>query len=523
MKKIITLLLAVIMLAAVFASCNNDPQVTTPAPNEQTPAPTDPEDKPTETPETNYIGDEVTVENQKLNLDLESIDYGGEDVFFYTWNAWNPEFEVDEDAAEGDPINEAIYKRNLFVEEELGIALNFYGVDGWDGKQQAWIDALRIRVDDPETPVDIVAAYSRGAPFVLINGFATDLETYAEDLDLTKIWWPSLVKDEHMIRGRLFYVTGDISTGLLLEMHGLFMNKGMFKSLGNDYDAFMKDIISDPKKSTWTLDKMIEICVPAYNDNDGIEGKSAGDTFGLIGNQVYAIDAFWQTTGYKLFKYSDADGVVYTISDELAGEQTTNFVTKMTEWNNTNPCYIATEASYIWDEEKSNTHFGANNSLFLATRFVYFEAASMDIDYAVVPFPKYEDDQERFYTCVGNPYSLYSISPSSKDLTRAAQVIQAMGYKGYLETTPAIFDTVFKGQYSKDDYSIDACNIVRSAITFDVGRTYDRITETMLPNAVSGPIVTNQKWIFNNVAAKAYNRKIENVNKQILKALESIQ
>ncbi len=520
MKKFITLLLAVAMLASILASCATDPEVTTPAPAESTPQQT-PSDSSSGTPsETDPPVQTDT--SEELNLDLEAIDYNNDEVFFFSWNAWYPEFTVDEEAAEGDPVNEAIYKRNLFMEEELGIKLNFYDVNGYDTFQDSWIDALKNRVADPETPVDIAACYSRSAPYALINGFAVDIDTYSDDLDLDKIWWPDLVNDVHRIKDRLFYISGDASPGLLYMMHGLFMNKAMFKSLGNDYDLFMQDILGDAEASTWTLDKMIAICAPAYEDNDGVAGKSKGDTLGVIGDQLTLGDPLWQTTGYRLFKQSNEDDEIYLISDELAGEETVNFVNRIREWAQTDACYFAVENDNIWTYDTTNEHFGASKALFACSRFVNFDSASMDIEYAVVPFPKYTADQDRFYTAVGNLYTLYTLCPSSRDLDRAAQTLQTMGYMGYKETTPAIFETVFKGQYSKDDYSIAACNIVRASIVIDAGRTFDRVTSTMLPISISLKIATNQNWVCTSAVVKSLNTKIKNVNNRILDAIDKM-
>ena len=84
MKKLFTLLLALIMVVGVLAACNNsstgpeptkkpatsqkDPNAT---PGDGTPGATDPID--------------TTPIEKKLNIDLESLDYGNREFYIYHW------------------------------------------------------------------------------------------------------------------------------------------------------------------------------------------------------------------------------------------------------------------------------------------------------------------------------------------------------------------------------------------------------------------------------------------------------
>ena len=225
MKKLLVILLAITMLAGIFTACNDTPAATsgekpasTTAAN-NTPKPT--EGNSTTAGETEPV-DTTPIEEQ-LNFDLNGLDYSDREFFIYHWTTDNKEFDIS-DAAASDPIDDALYMRNLRVEEGLGIILNFHAEDGAnESTQNQFVSRLQNRLNDPETPVDLVASYSRTAPFVLVSGLLADLYAYEEYLDLDKAWWPNNVREEHEIRGRIYYTSGDISTGLLTMMEIFFM------------------------------------------------------------------------------------------------------------------------------------------------------------------------------------------------------------------------------------------------------------------------------------------------------------
>jgi len=495
MKKFLALILAITMLAGVLISCNDTPAVTTEEkPPESSAKPnsgnTDPKNTDSGTPsETDPV--DTTPAEEKLNIDLDQLDYDDRNFFIYHWTTDNPEFDVSEAAVE-DPIDNALYMRNLRVEEGLGIKLNFHAEDGAnESTQNQFVARLESRLNDPETPVDLVASYSRTAPFVLVSGLIADLYAYGDYLDLSKAWWPNNVREEHEVRGRIFYTSGDISTGLLTMMEIFFMNKTMFQSLGHDYDAFMKDI----KDGKWTIDRFMNVTADVYQNLDSTPGKSVGDMFSLVGSAVTASDSLWMGMGNCLVETSEDEDQLFVISKALDGETAINYIKMISEWWNTNDVCIS-EMNGIPTLKISEIQeiFNSSRALFLSSRVGYFDASICPIDYAIIPAPKADESQEKYLTNVGNPYSLYSICTATSDGDLAAQALQTLGYYAYTFTTPAVFEVTFKGKIAKDDYAVEMFDYVREGIVFDIGRTIDRITSTMLPDLLSGTVKTGASW-----------------------------
>ncbi len=496
MKKFLALILAITMLAGTLMSCNNTPAATTGGekPAESTKDPnsgnTDPTNTGDSTPaETDPI-DNTPVE-ERLNLDLEKLDYGNNDFYIYHWKTNNPEFNVDEAAVE-DPVNDALYMRNLRTEEGLGIKLHFHGEDGASSStQDQFVSKLQSRLNDPETPVDLIASYSRTAPFVLVSGLIADLYAYDDYLDLDKAWWPNNVREEHEVRGRIFYTSGDVSIGLLTMMEIFFMNKTMLQSLGHNYDTFMKEV----KDGKWTIDRFMSLTAGVYQNLDSAPGKSAGDMFGLVGNAVTASDSLWMGMGNCLVETSEDVNQLFVISEALGGETAVQYIKMISEWWNTNDvCIDGMNDIPSLSIAEIQEVFNSSRALFLSSRVGYFDASICTVDYTIVPAPKADERQEKYLTNVGNPYSLYSICAASMDGDRAAQTLQTLSYYAYNYTTPAVFEVTFKGKVAKDDYSVEMFDYIRNGIVFDIGRTIDRITSTSLPDLLSGTVKTGSSW-----------------------------
>jgi hypothetical protein len=93
--------------------------------------------------------------------------------------------------------------------------------------------------------------------------------------------------------------------------------------------------------------------------------------------------------------------------------------------------------------------------------------------YGIAPIPKFDKDQERHITCVGNPVSFYSIYTLSKDVNRAAAVLECWASEAYRLTTPAIFEMTMKLRYSETSVESEMYDIIRAGIVFDFGRLFN--------------------------------------------------
>ena len=505
MKKLLALILAVLMLLPCLAACDKEPAKTTPSstPSQGT------DDTPDDTPD-----------EEKLNIEKVNHDQKVVTVFHWKTSTGHDEFGMEEDQIQGNDVNDAIYQKNLRTEEHLGIDLEFHPETGGYTDIANFITKLTTMVSDPMTPVDIIAAQTRTMPSVLVEGYLTDLNNYSE-LDFDKAWWPENCKEEHEIKDKLYFVSGDISANLMRMMTVIFVNKTHLEARGTQYEAFMEDI----KAHKWTLDKLIEMTEGVYANRDDNPEPSDGDFFGIVTTYFHS-DALYAGLGYKFMVKSNKDDEVFKLSPHILTQTTSDYVTKLNDWNKTHDMFMDPKENIYEDAFKNG------NALFLLHRAWFgFELQDTEINYAVAPAPLLNENQDTYYTTMGNQYSSYGICSQAPDMNLAAATIQVLGYNGYKYTTPILFEVSFKGKFSKDDYTVEMFDIIRKGITFDVGRSFDVFVagaasedrKNMLPNIVSWTIRDAKVWTteFSSNKQATIRHLIEDANKKLLDVVNS--
>lgn len=516
MKKILLLILSLIMVVSAFAACGDSKNATTPKPS------TPKVDGPTETEKP---------EEEKLNVDIDAIDYDGAIVRIVHWGTSNTEFGMAEEDINNDAVNDALYKRNLYTESDLGITLEFNKEDFNYSTVNKFTDRLKAWTEDPSTPVDIIAAQTRMMPTITIQNHLTDLNVFTDSLDFDKAWWPESCRELHEIKGNLYFATGDVSPNLLRMMTLVFVNKTILESRGHNYEEFMEQIIN----YEWTIDDLILMTEGVWENGDDTNspGPSEDDTFGLATNW-YNSDALYSGCGFTFMLPSSSDSQVFRLSADMPSESVANYVSKMLDWAKTYDAYFGPVG-----DSKYWSAFKDGRALFMIDRAHRgFDLQATDVNFAIIPTPMLNEDQDEYFTTIGNPVTSYGVSSDSEDMDRAAETIQVLGYHAFNETTPAIFEVSFKGKFSKDDYTIKMFDIVRNAITFDPGRIYDSFLagpdgeqwQYYPPNIVSFTLTggregwtTDKVWTteFNSAKQKHVRGLIDEANAKLLEYINS--
>ena len=521
MKKFLALMLAVILAVTVFASCSGDkPQETDP---KETPAASPSESGNNQPTESGGSGNDTPAETKPADTEpahgLPELNYGDAEVNIACWASPQPEFEVVPEDGAGDPVINAVYQRNLYTEQLLGVDLvftEFYTDEGKTGIIK-YADSLKNAVSDPSVSYDIIASYSRSTAQCFVSGLLQPIDLF-EHLDLSKEWWPKNIQDEFSMNGRLYFVSGDISTNMLNYMYGVFYNKTLTDNYG--YGSLTELV----KNNEWVLDKMVELSTGVYENRDEAAGKSQGDFFGMT-LRYHMADALIQGSNFKLAEKADDGDAILKISDDFTSEKFGEFIGKMIEYTKSDDVYneMPDGSPGGWGDA-AGIIFRESRALFAINRMKYgFELQNEDIIYGILPMPKLEASQENYNTCVDNSYTLYGICTDTANGDRAAAVIQSLGFHGKQLTTPAIFDVTFKGKFSKDPAFIDMFDEIRDGVGFDVGRTFTVHMNLIADIPTHKAIASGVQWsvLTNAMNMKATERAFKTLNNNLKDILEN--
>ena len=475
MKKIarlLALLLACLMLVTIVAACD-----------EQT--------------EGEQGSERVEDEYGREGDDLPALNYKNDEISVLNWNAENPEFEIEQITS--DNVQNALYDRNGEIERRLNVELKFTTEEG-DVKHMKPFVALVQRVYDSRThDFDIIASYSRTEGMLAIQGYLEDLKTIdGTYINLEKPWWPDNVIETVSIADSMYFISGDISPNVLHQMQVIYFNKNLLneywnnaaqgKGFESDRDEKGKEIVSPASRMVyqmaydgiWTIDALINLTRGAdgngtYRDNGTTSGvKDYNDQYGFT-STAYQIDSFYTGSNLRLIEHVDT-GEVLKVSSDYGSFKTVKLVTKLGDWFKEQSCLADTNTNDLnkWDDP-----WAAGKAMFIACRADHVKNLDAEWDYGVLPVPKYDNRQANYYTCMGNPFSLYGIFSGLDDLGDRAETLKEMtavlecwASESYRLVTPEVFEVNMQLKYADTQYETDMFEIVRSSVVFDLGRIF---------------------------------------------------
>ena len=495
--RIASLLLCLVMCIGAIACANNR----TDNPNEQhtTASSNDIDDQTT--PAESTFND---TSNPEVQLSLPKLDFKDAQVTTLYWEDVE-RAEFFSDSITGDNVNDAIHARNLAVEDQLSVKLNYIGTAGNVSNSTDYLKKVQNSYNAGEKIYNILASHSRTGAVVAAGGMSENLLDIDDSyLDTSKPWWPSTMVETSTIGKGMYFISGDISTNTLHFMYGVYYNMDMIEDRG------LEDPTDLALNGTWTIDKMIAMTADIYQDLNSNSIVDYGDFFGLS-TLFFHADSFYSAAGMKWID-KDADGYM-KVSDDYASEKSINLAQKITEWFATGNCYTENNNGNV------NKTFADGHSLFTQNRIYIADnhhtcgLNGASFKYGVVPVPKYDENQVSYYTTVGNPFTLYEVMKGSENQSMATAVLECLGYYGYQLTTPAIFEVNMKYKYSSVDKTAQCFDIIRSNIVFDLGRIFGARLNTM-SELWSKACISGDGWASQaQTQTKMLNRMVINLNK----------
>ena len=444
MKRIVCLILALVMLTAMLIACAEpsdpvDDVETTPA------------DIPSQTTPTGS-GDSDDVTAPPIDMPVIDEKFDSEVVILYWEDVEHPEFEVD--TQNGESVNDAIYDRNLAVEDQIGVDLVFVGTLGNFDNQRNFVSTALNGINSGGEH-DIFAGYSMTGATLAVNGYVQNLKSL-KYLNFEQPYWPASLIDKATINNKLYFASGDISTNMLHMMYAVFFNKQLIT------DHALEDPYTLVDNHAWTYTKMFEMASNLYNDKNGDGTRDEEDAYGLCTASIH-YDAFFTGAGLNTVEKTNDDQLI--ISPSFNSEKTVSLLEDV--------------CSFMWDSEdgyhgSTGVVFAKANTMFTLDRsyMAMVRRDEIEFEYGIVPVPKYDEAQENYVTCLAFPYTMYTVSIAAKHTDAAAAALEMLAAEGYQKVTPALFEISMKLKYSSDNEASRMYDIIRSTVSIDIGRIF---------------------------------------------------
>lgn len=369
------------------------------------------------------------------------------------------EFKV-KDTVGADPVNDAVYSRNQLIEKRYKITIKNLTYDGnWDNRNSpgAFKDTLKVWMDANEDAVDLIAGYHRVMLPTVENDWYVDWLT-VPNIDLRAEEWQNGINDVLTINNKNYTITGDITLTFWKAMSAMVFHDGLLR----DYcDENIYDVVSSGK---WTMEYMMNIAqkVPST-------GEGTNRIYGFASNNSIALDAFASGFGMQTVTKDENGNFRFA----LETDRNTMLLDKLVELYQAEYTYREQYNTQL-DHANDPSHalFPNRQVLFNAMQFEMIERPNirnMTENYGVLPYPKFDSDQENYHTLVADGVSLMFVPKTEKDLEMVGTVTAALAEASRELVNPKYIEVVLQGSVSRDEQSAAMIDLIRNNVFVDPG------------------------------------------------------
>lgn len=385
----------------------------------------------------------------QVSDNIEDEDMGGMQFrVAYRNNHYINELFVEEET--GENVEDAIYLRNKKVEERFNI--NFELMPVISPEKDA-LEAVRSGDDAYDlivTHMIELAGSSLSNPYLDWNSIPT--------VDLSRQWFLQDAVKEMSVNNKLYVVPGEYCLSILYNSYCMYFNKTLIQNHGieNPYR-----LVLDGK---WTLGKLNEITKDLYQDIDGDGKKSTGDFYGLATNYYSAVVTYTYSSGMRIMQ-NNADGIPENI---VPNEKIYDNFTKIYD------LLVNNSGAFAGNWGEDSAIYRDNRAVFWNDLFSAAKGLrTMEEDFGIVPYPKFDEAQDKYYTMSDGGSSMMAIPSTVKDQNKVGKIVSALNAESWKTVVPQYYDVALKIKFTRDDESVRVLDMLLDGRTFDFGYIYD--------------------------------------------------
>lgn len=393
-----------------------------------------------------------TTGDGKVYDDLPAADFGGKIFTAAAYENANANNLVIVEAEDGEVFNDSLYKREQAIEDRFNVDIQQYLFPDSSG----WVRTTILAADDA---------------FDIASVRCTEgLAYWQEDLiipmdqvpliDLTKPYWDASLNKSLTLGGVQYIAMGSFNISTYDLTFALLFNKDMI----NDFN--LGDPYSMVKSGGWTYDKMNEMMTAVISDVDGDGKWTEQDRYGYLAHNKMVLPNFWISAGEMVISKDPADMPYLSMS----GERFNAVFNKIFAITRDNNAWY--KGTFDFDiPTVCIDMFSAKKSLFMDVSFFWIESMrNTDVEFGILPYPKYDDAQERYYSRVSY-YNPTLVPKTNSNLEFTGCILEALMCESANTVVPAYYEIALKTKYSRDDESSAMLDFIFSTRVVDIGDT----------------------------------------------------
>lgn len=395
-------------------------------------------------------------ETQEYLDDLGSFDFGKET--FKVLSVASQEgtytaFDFPEDH-QGDQVDDAVFSRNRVIEKRFNVLFDSHTVADESGTPGYTVCYNRLRQEALASTEkwDLIMLINRDA-YTAIQEDLIYLPSDLRYLDMSKDYYLRDVNDALTIDGVPLMAYSDESIYTFERSVCIVFNE---QAVANNLLDSPYDLV---KSNDWTYQKMFEM----VKDVTLVDTEGKTTFYGCSGMSDYTATSYWFGCGQTMLTTDQNNtSMRFSIGSNEA-------ILKVTE-----DLLALVDAGQMelkgWEgsDEKWIPTFKQGNALF-QNNIVGKVRLLRDVnwDYGVLPYPKYDKEQDNYYSRVVDAW-LHVVPKTCSDVDRVSVILEALASGSSQYVFPAYYDKVLKYQIMRNPEDIEMLELIRAHRTFDL-------------------------------------------------------
>lgn len=353
----------------------------------------------------------------------------------------------------GEAVNDALFQRTVNVSERLGVNINF--------QKTSLAEVNSIMSNSVTAGDDTWQAFwqhsTNTVSNFLVKGYLLDLNNVS-GFDFDNPWWSRNAMESLRLNERTYMAFGDINYYLFDFQSIIICNLPMI----TDYN--LADPYTLVQEGDWTIDTFLSLVKESARDLDG-DGTlgGAGDMLGFTGYPTATELGFTHAADVEMFSRSADGSIVYDGVSEKYFDVVSRYSAVFGDKN-----YAVHGGDYLGRFRDGLTMFTSCSVGELSTM------RDVEFDYAVLPFPKYDAEQEGYISFITNQMQPMVIPITVSDTDRAGVVLENLCGESHKLVREKYFDELVNFKYVRDQNAIDILHMLYGGdARFEIGHVYN--------------------------------------------------
>ena len=408
-----------------------------------------------ETEEVETQGEETEVSAEELP-EIAKQNYGDEFKAVYCSDIFQKGFFfVDPDnMAAGNDLEKSLYERELKVEEYLGVTIE--AIDG--GGYEVYTDAFEksISAGDDDYQMLMTHVY-KGIPQLITENYLYDIKNLDDSINFEADYWKTSLMEDTSINDKMYLGYNDFC---LSNCFLVAFNKTMYEPLeatgGNLYDAV--------RNGDWTLDKMISVAALVDDKND-----AAVKNYGLSLFAWVPLSSFVTASDIKFVDKDAETGELYVVSNGGKNEKLFTLHEKL--YNLCNADYVYAYGPEGMKKPSEPLTLDQNRSLMnICSNYQLVTLKDAKVEFGVLPYPKYDKDQEEYKTLSWN--GMLAVSSAIQNPKMVGDVMELLAFYSK-PVTVSFYETLLGKKVANEPNDAEMLDRIWASQVSDLGLVFD--------------------------------------------------